>query len=1026
MGSRSRLRVTLVVLGALLLLPSLALAQSSITGVVRDTSGAVVPGVNVEAASEALIERSKTTVTDSNGQYRIIDLRPGLYTVTFSLDGFQTVKQENLDLPGEFTMTLNGTLSVGRQAETIVVTAQATLVDTSNTIQVTRLDRNALETLPSGQNIWELGQMIPGVQLSSPTVGGQGGATQTYMSIHGMDAAQNLVLVDGLSVNGMEFNGAIQNYFNPANSQEIAYQTSGINADRSGGGVTINMIPREGGNKFSGDANVNYKPGGWIGDNFTDRLQSMGTSYVNSLEYLSDWTVSEGGPIKRDRLWFFTSFHQFDTSDLVANTIKDDGSQGNDAQRIRQGSVRLTYQLGTKNKFSGYFEKIGKLRTNQMGAYTDPETASVRTTSPNYATGAIKYTSTLSNKFFLEAGYSLNREHRDEFAQEGILQDPFSDAWYRGISITTNDTGGARTNSPALSSSTWPQRDNLQASLSLVTASHNAKIGFQYQWGNTFHDTLTNGDLTARFDTFTQVGNEFVFTTPFDVTVRNTPVNSRDRLNHDIGIYAQDSWRWNRLTMNYGLRWEDVNAQNDAASAPVGRFVPARNVPAVKNVPDWSDIAPRFNVVYDLFGNARTALKYGINRYNHAVGTLIANGFNTLSATSRQLPWTDLNNDGIPQAPPAYDANSNPTYCVYLSAGCEINLSALRAANGTLFGTPADQATFDGYERGWNLEQSVEIQHELTKRVSVNAAWFHSDEHDLTNQVNIYRQQGDYTPFKIYNPADGTPIEVYGIKDTATQARLAQGGAVITFTDPARRSSYNQFLFDTRARLSGGAIITAAWTSSRERQRDCAADNPDYVINPNELRFCDGFNLPDGMGIPYAHDFRMTFNVPYKGFNIGIVYLNNDEGSDDTSYSIIPGSSAATSTTYPTGAANSTRKISGQPAPPCPTTFGCVPGAFVLPSGFILPTGSTTLTLPLIPVGSNRSERLYQVDLRVSRTLKFGNVRVLPTLDIGNLFNSDHIIDYVSQGYATSAGTYLVPDDILLGRVIGIGATVKW
>ena len=365
--------------------------------------------------------------------------------------------------------------------------------------------------------------------------------------------------------------------------------------------------------------------------------------------------------------------------------------------------------------------------------------------------------------------------------------------------MTTNDTGGALVGSPPLSQSTWPQRDNVQTSLSYVTPSHNIKAGVQYQWGNTFHEVRTNGDLTARFDNYARVGNEFVFTTPFDVTVRNTPLESRDRLNYDIGIFGQDSWRLKRLTLNYGLRWEAVKGENDASVAPAGRFVPERRVPAVKGVPDWKDLAPRFNLVYDVFGNAKTALKYGINRYNNAVGTLIANSFNTLSATTRQLPWTDLNNNGIPEVPAPYDATGNPTYCTYLSVGCEISLAALKPTNGALFGTPADQSVFEGYERTWNLEQSIEVQHELTSRVSLNAAWFHGANHDLTQQVNKYRQQGDYTEVRIFNPADGTPIPVYSIKDAATRDRLAQGASTLTFTDHQRKNTFDQFLLDVPA-----------------------------------------------------------------------------------------------------------------------------------------------------------------------------------------------------------------------------------
>ena len=222
--------------------------------------------------------------------------------------------------------------------------------------------------------------------------------------------------------------------------------------------------------------------------------------------------------------------------------------------------------------------------------------------------------------------------------------------------------------------------------------------------------------------------------------------------------------------------------------------------------------------------------------------------------------------------------------------------------------------------------------------------------------------------------------------------------------------------------------MSAGFTSSRERDRDCAPENPAYVFNPNEAAVTATISsCRKGCKFrgPTTYDSRRAYRSS-TGINVGIVYLDNDEGSDDATYSIIPGSTTGVSTVYPNGALTPTRTVSGKPAPPCPTTNGCVPGAFVLPSGFILPTGTTLLTLPLVPTGHVRSERLHQLDLRISKTFTVRKIRIQPTLDIANVLNSDHIIDFQSQSYASSASNYLEPDDVLLGRVIGVGATVKW
>jgi len=217
--------------------PSVARAQSAIAGVVRDTSGAVLPGVTVEASSDVLIEKTKTVTTDGSGQYRIIDLRPGTYIVTFTLTGFQTVKREGVELPAEFTASINADLKVGALEETIVVSGATPVVDVSSAAHVQVLDRETLENVPTGRTIQGIGQIIVGVNLSLPDVGGSRAAMQTYMSVHGQSSANNTIMVDGLAVNGLEANGSVQSYFNDAASQELSYQTSAIGAETSGGGV---------------------------------------------------------------------------------------------------------------------------------------------------------------------------------------------------------------------------------------------------------------------------------------------------------------------------------------------------------------------------------------------------------------------------------------------------------------------------------------------------------------------------------------------------------------------------------------------------------------------------------------------------------------------------------------------------------------------------------------------------------------------------------------------------------------------
>ncbi|MBM3809161.1 MAG: TonB-dependent receptor [Acidimicrobiia bacterium] len=1012
-----------------LLMPALASAQSVIAGEVRDASGAVLPGVTVEAASDALIERVRTATTNGSGAYRIVDLRPGIYVVRFSLAGFTTFEQTGVELPAEFTATVNVQMKVGGLEETVTVTSAASTVDVQNAVQITRLDREMLDQIPLGQNIWEMAELIPSINLfnaagqNAATVGGAGGATQTYMSVRGMGAAQNVVLVDGMSVSGLEANGAVQAYFNADVNQEVSYQTSGSTADRSGGGVTVNMIPREGGNRPSGNFKVNYRPGRWLGQNFTPRLRDMGMMFFGALEYLSDVTISQGGPLKRDRLWFFTSYHQFNTSDLVPDTLRDDGRVGADAQTIQQPMLRLTLQATPRQKISSYVELTNKTRSHDMASQIDPETASTRWRSPNYSTGNIKYTAVFTSRLLLEGGYSFNREYRTVEAQEGVAKTRGTAEWLASGSRTLQTGGAARSTAPGLTvDQEWPARNNAQASLSYVTGSHNIKVGVQYQWGRFYHFTDANADLTQRYASVARAGTEWVFANPVDVIVANTPVASVDRLNRDVGLYAMDSWRMKRLTLNYGLRWEHINAQNDAYQVPAGRFTPARSIPSAKNVPNWFDWAPRFNMAYDVFGNARTAVKFSLNRYNAAAATSLAYAYNTLTLSTRTLPWTDVNGDLIAQGRPVVNADGSYAPCVgYPSATCELDMTALRSTNGTWFGTPADTTPYPGFPRVWSLESNLELQHQVSRRVTVNGGWVHSNDYNLRKTINRFRQDGDYVPVTIFNPIDGTPITVYSLNDLETRARLAQSRASVEYVEPNRRSPYDMLSLEFQARPYSRARAFGGLVATRGDSVNCGSSRADLVVNPNDERFCDT-RLVDR---PWAKDFRVGVALPLPyAITLGLTYKDNDEGALTTSYAIVPGT-GLTATRYPDGAAGSTRRIAGKPAPPCPTQQGCVPGAPVLPN-FILPQGATSLTVVLTPPGSLRRERLRQVDIKLSKTLRYRGLSVNPTLDVYNLFNADKIFNYQSLNYANTAGTYLVPNTILLGRVIGFGTMVRW
>src|SRR5687768_6678360 len=316
-GFPSPLLVFVVVCVGSVLLPAAARAQGAIAGLVTDTSGGIVPGVSVEASSPSLIEGARTTVSNDQGRYQIVDLRPGTYTVTFTLPGFRTVVREGIELTTGFTATVNTQMAVGAVEETITVAGAAPVVDVQSVTTQTVMTREILDTVPTGRNIQAIGILIPGTGLQvgggasyNVDVGGSAGMQQSPLAYHGN--TNSVQQVDGIRFNNMEGAGQYSGmYWNDGMIQEIQYTTSGDSAETQAGGVRINMIPKEGGNSFRGTIFGNYTYDNWHSNNLDQRLIDRGLQSVGKIQRIWDFNPSIGGPILRDRLWFHYSLRNW-------------------------------------------------------------------------------------------------------------------------------------------------------------------------------------------------------------------------------------------------------------------------------------------------------------------------------------------------------------------------------------------------------------------------------------------------------------------------------------------------------------------------------------------------------------------------------------------------------------------------------------------------------------------------------------------------------------------------------------------
>jgi hypothetical protein len=413
-------------------------------------------------------------------------------------------------------------------------------------------------------------------------------------------------------------------------------------------------------------------------------------------------------------------------------------------------------------------------------------------------------------------------------------------------------------------------------------------------------------------------------------------------------------------------------------------------------MPIWKDWAPRFGVIYDLFGNAKTALKAGINRYNESRTTMFANRYNPLGLTNTDLSWTDLNGDDIAQG---------PLGCVYQSPGCEINFAQMPANFGALALTRVDP----NFKRTYNIETTAGIQHELLPRVSMSSTWYRRTFHNLRVSDNLLRTMDDYTPVSVVNPLNGEVFDVYTVR--APALRLVD--TLDTNAGSGRKQIYNGVDVTVNARLTGGVTIFGGVVAERTLRVTC--DEPD---DPNFLRFCDdrendipfrpqlklAGSYPLPWGLQVSASFQSLAGRPLGGFSTTLFNVNkiSGPGYGDTGSPVATQWQLTRTTRYPADCKGP-----------------CTPGALVIPN-----LTESSVTVPLVAPGTEFLPRLKQLDLSLGKSFQIGRARIHGQLDLFNVLNASTVLNYRSTNFATPA--YLQASSVLQARIIRIGTRINW
>ena len=775
------------------------------------------PASSWKPASPALIEKVRTAVTDGTGQYRIEDLRPGAYTVTFALQGFSTYRREGVELSGSFTATINADLTVGALAETITVTGETPVVDVQSARRELTLSNDAIKSIPTVRSYNAIVVVVPGVVTNlNDTVTG---TTTTQFPIHGGRNNEGRMMVDGLNLGTAVGGNQPASYVaDIGNAQEITFTTSGSLGESETAGLSMNIMPKTGGNTIQGSVYFSGSGEKLQADNFTQELRDAGLAAPTPFTKVYDLNGAFGGPIRKDRVWYFVNLRTQGNTNRIASiysnqnagdptkwTYVPDLSQPAYTDRTWENvSGRVTWQATARNKITGFWDEQWLCRkcTGMFQGLTDParvtpEAIGVGSSAPRVR--QITWSSPLTNRLMLDAGYGGlysdgGNPERDPNPTRNLVR----------VAEQCANGCAANGNIPGLVYRSQDWSSNLagsypwRASISYVTGAHSLKVGYQGSYLMSDRTWQTNDqNLTYRL-------NNGV---PNQLTQSISPWFHRSRLGLHA-LFAQEQWTFRRLTLQGALRFDRATSWYLDQQIGPSRFLPvAITFPETDGVNSYKDLTPRMGAAYDLFGNGKTALKFNVGKYLEGAALQLnyilpnplfrlPRSTNTFTTPGVTRTWTDANGNFEPDCdllnPQANDRRtSGGDFCGQIS-----NLS---------FGQKILTDTYDpALLNGWRVRASdwslgVSVQQQLLPRMSVEVAYHRRWFNGFTVTDNQLAQASDYAPYSITAPQD---------------PRLPGGGGYVISglydASPAVAGQINNLVTNHRVTASGSSISAAS------------------------------------------------------------------------------------------------------------------------------------------------------------------------------------------------------------------------
>jgi hypothetical protein len=1034
-----------ILLAVLLIVPAIADAQqATMTGVVTDASGGVLPGVTVEASSPVLIEKVRSAVTDGTGQFRIVSLPSGTYTITFTLTGFNKVKREGIELAGTLTATVDIEMRVGALEETITVTGASPVVDLQSARRQAVIDGNVLQAIPTSRSYNNVLQLVPGVDPGTAQI--QLSPTMLLFTAHGGSTQDGRLTVDGVNTGASRGGSGVSGYVpDMQNTQEVAFTISGNLGEAETGGPQMTIVPKYGGNRFSGSFFATGINEALQGNNFTPRLQAAGLVAPPKIIRLFDVQASIGGPISKDHLWFFYNYRTVGRADaqpgIFANKNAGDPNtwtydpdfslQGRNDTRRRINALRLTWQMTTRNKLSAFYDDqpactgaawvdgSGACRTTAPGDGWIPGGSQVNGffgAGPNAPeTGdyqynpqrvqQVKWQSPVTSRLLLEAAAGV---YASRWGYDERPGNPTRDL------VRVQEQGlipGTGLSNLKYRSSNWPNgrigAHTWNFSASYVTGAHNFKAGYQ----GAFHRDIDQ--LFGIVNNTQRLTYRFLNGVPNQLTMDSGPWTRQVRTEYAAG-YVQDSWTTGRLTTQAALRFDHAWSYFPPQQIGPDRFLPtAIAFPRTDGILGYNDFSPRVGVAYDLSGDGKTSLKVNIGKYlapatnegrytaMNPVQRLVAAGQNSIN-TNRS--WIDANGNYFPD--------------------CDLMNSAaqdLRPGGGDFCGAWSDQnfgkakatTTLDpSLQRGWAVRPSdwqfgVSVQREVLPRTSIEVGYYRRWwQHFVDATDNLLTTSSSYGQYFVTAPPDprlpnGGGNQVGPFFDVVPTL-FGQSNNVTRLVEDAGDYVRHSNFFDVNvsARLQNGLTLQGGTSTGSVYSNSCdiRSNLPEFTVAVGGPTATNPFCLSSQPWLTTVKAIG-TYLVP----KVDVLFSGT--------FSSVPGVALAATVNYPSGAGSPIAQSLGR----------------------TLSSAATTSTLSVLAPETLYGDRANDLDLRIGKIIKAGRTRSNVALDIVNVFNSDAVLTYNSllgtystSGAFTPNATWPTPTAVLQARLARISVTFDW